>query len=721
MLVLSLRHRPLLSAPAALLLASAAALAGCGDDTGASASDSATSTSSTASEGATTDGGGSASDSATTTTSGGSMSDSNSVTSETSSAATSASASASASATSSESDSDTDATSDTDSASGTSGASGTSTETSAGTDTGGVDYCGDDPPAGFAVDPAECLVEPEVGTFNPVVEWKKPSFTAAPSSVQVVMAPVVGPLTDDDKDGVFGSAGDTPAIAFVTFTGAASTGPGVLRAIRGDTGEELFSNADAGLYGGSGLAIGDLDGDGKPEIVALASGGLVRAFDTTGAITWTSAGYQSDMATQFPYYSSPSIADLDGDGKPEVIVGRLILNGDGSLRGKGAHGRGGARSSASVAADLDGDGVQEVVVGDAVYAADGSTIWSNGQPDGFPAIADFDGDGEPEIAVVSAGALRLQDRDGAVLWSVALPGGRGGPPTIADFDGDAKPEIGVAGVSRYAVFEGDGALLWQRTVKDASSGETGSAVYDFEGDGVADVVYADEIDLYVFSGVDGSIKLQYAEHNSGTAIEYPVVADVDNDGEVEIVVAHNTLFGNGPETGVTVLGDLDASWRPGRRIWNQHAYSITNVDDHAAIPAKPAANWLTYNNFRSGDLSAPDGLSAPDLELVVPDACARECVGDDAQIWFQLGNSGGVAQLAGAEVEVYGVTNGEETLLDVVPVAGPIEAGAFLPAAAVVVPVQGVDELRLRAVSLETECVVDGANEATIEPPFCTP
>ena len=92
---------------------------------------------------------------------------------------------------------------------------------------------------------------------------------------------------------------------------------------------------------------------------------------------------------------------------------------------------------------------------------------------------------------------------------------------------------------------------------------------------MADVIYADEINLYVYSGIDGAVKMKYEGHSSGTLIEYPIVVDVDNDGQVEIVVAHNNLI---PDNyGVTVLGDLAKSWRPGRKVWNQHAYSITNI------------------------------------------------------------------------------------------------------------------------------------------------
>ena len=242
------------------------------------------------------------------------------------------------------------------------------------------------------------------------------------------------------------------------------------------------------------------------------------------------------------------------------------------------------------------------------------------------------------------------------------PAQSGGPPTIADFDGDGEPEIGVAGLTNYVVFETDGSVLWQQPTIDASSAATGSSVYDFEGDGVADVVYADEENLYVYSGKDGTIKLNYAEHASATIIEYPLVVDVDGDDQVEIVVAHSGY--KGPELGITVLGDMDKSWRPGRRIWNQHAYNITNVTDDGGVPMAPDPNWLTYNNFRSGDLSAADGLAAPDLKLIAPDSCLNECLGGkQAVVWYQLANAGAGALTAGATVEVYGTTMGVESLL----------------------------------------------------------
>jgi hypothetical protein len=72
------------------------------------------------------------------------------------------------------------------------------------------------------------------------------------------------------------------------------------------------------------------------------------------------------------------------------------------------------------------------------------------------------------------------------------------------------------------------------------------------------------------------VKLQIDGHGSGTLWEYPLVVDVDNDGQSEIVVTNNN-YAYGVKAGVTVIGDLEQSWVPARKIWNQHAYHITNM------------------------------------------------------------------------------------------------------------------------------------------------
>jgi Tfp pilus tip-associated adhesin PilY1 len=78
-------------------------------------------------------------------------------------------------------------------------------------------------------------------------------------------------------------------------------------------------------------------------------------------------------------------------------------------------------------------------------------------------------------------------------------------------------------------------------VQDFSGLATATA-FDFLGDGVAEAIYADETQIYVFDGKTGQINLT-SPRQSGTLIEYPVVADIDNDGSAEIVYVSNYYDG----------------------------------------------------------------------------------------------------------------------------------------------------------------------------------
>ena len=81
---------------------------------------------------------------------------------------------------------------------------------------------------------------------------------------------------------------------------------------------------------------------------------------------------------------------------------------------------------------------------------------------------------------------------------------RAGPPTVADVDGDGQLEIAVAGSSYLTVFETDGSVKWRVPAAD-STPNVGTAAFDFDGDGAAELVYADENDLRLFRGRDGVV------------------------------------------------------------------------------------------------------------------------------------------------------------------------------------------------------------------------
>lgn len=580
---------------------------------------------------------------------------------------------------------------------------------------------GDDcPDAGYAgyvgSTDADCANEIETGTFTPTLKYAFDTWSVDPSSNQVMMAPIVVSLTDDDGDGDI-DEDDMPDIVVTTY-GSGSYGN--LRAVHGDGSGEIFNVVGTQLQLTGAVAGGDIDGDGIVEIIACTSN-TVKAYEHDGTLKWTSASLAGHM---YGTSDAPAISDMDGDGNPEIIVGNAILKANGEIRGLGSLGMGATDNvgTTSFAVDLDADGTQELITGNAAYDPDGNVLWSNGESDGYVAVADFDSDGQGETIVMRAGKVRLQDTDGTVLWRAAISGasaGYGGPPTIADFDGDGAPEVGVAGQSNYTVFDTDGTKLWERSTTDASSGNTGSSVFDFEGDGVAEAVYADETKLWVFSGPDGSIKLQSDMHSNATWTEYPTIADVDADGHADIVVA-NTAYTKS-HSGFYVFEDADNSWRAGRRIWNQHAYHITNVNDDGTIPAVAELNWLEYNNFRSGDLGAGNGTSAPDLTPAQAGLCEVDCDEGRIIVYVQVGNVGAQTAEAGAYVYLYGESGGAQTLLAETTLTAETPAGwyndsiefdlaGFDPSA--------WDALAVEVVPLESEC--DAANNTVRwEGPFC--
>ncbi|WP_162848213.1 putative Ig domain-containing protein [Permianibacter aggregans] len=431
---------------------------------------------------------------------------------------------------------------------------------------------------------------PAEGVLDPVQKWRWQGVDGNSANADVFGPPMIAQLTDDNGDQVIDQR-DTPDLVFIERR------TNWLTAIDGATGKQHWVSKTIKLNGLGSVAVADIDGDGKVEIVATnESRNALHAFDHQGVLKWTAA--------TGPTKTSPrdgiSIADLDGDGQPEILHGARVFSHQGQLLWSGHQDSGGLESYGvlSIAADIDLDGKQEVIAGRTVYRHDGQVWWHRGDisaGSGMNAVGNFDQDDEAEIVLVASGQVYLLDSNGTTIWGpVAIPGGGiGGPPTVADFDGDGEPEIGVAGYSRYVVFETDGSIKWTAPVEDYSSNRTGSSVFDFEGDGRAEVLYADEKFFRVYDGETGLVRYQLA-NTSGTTLEYPLVVDIDNDNQAEIVLPSN----ESNTRGIRVLESASGSWVPTRDLWNQHAYAITNINDDGSIPRVPERSWLRHNTFR---------------------------------------------------------------------------------------------------------------------------
>lgn len=515
-----------------------------------------------------------------------------------------------------------------------------------------------------------CRFVPEKGPFAPRVAWQWTGSKVMPEYRDVLMTPVVVPLSPPTTGDLF----TPPAVVFNSIRGdlgAAEEVPGVMRAVRGDTGADLWTSDPAHLVNGlTGIAAGDLRGDGHLVFVTGRFSGFdpskdgVVAFDDQGHFLWETIGPRIR-------WGAPTMANLTGGPRGNVIVGATVLDADGKTVCQGALGQGSNfMGPISVVADVDLDGKPEIVAGNTVYDAacqpkpgwparqkDGS-LWD----DGTVAVADFIGDAHPEIVVVGAGYVRLHDWQGNLLWGpVALPGGGGGPPTVADFDGDGKLEIGVASKLTYTVFKpfAKDPILWSRPTQDHSE-VTGSSVFDFMNDGHSQVVYGDECYTHIYDGRTGDALFE-AENPSCTTQENPVIADVNRDGRAEIVVATNSVCGyecpwgnqyGSNKKGITVYKDLNDRWVGTRPLWNQHAYSVTNIEDDGRLPWPIPNFWQLpgLNAFRKNPVGDPN-YAAPDLaadtgDVTVDTSACPAALGVTVRVW----NRGAVPVAEGVPV-----------------------------------------------------------------------
>jgi len=509
------------------------------------------------------------------------------------------------------------------------------------------------------------VTPPFVPNFQPEVEWEWTGSPLMPAHVQVMMTPAV---VDVNGDG-------TPDVIFNAFAGNSTSANGIMRAIDGATGADLWAvtHPSHEVRGTASIAAGDIDFDGQVELCTIPeSGNGVICFEHDGTFKFrTSAGSNN--------YGGPSFADLDGDGNTEILNGNYVYSHAGVLKWMGSDGSGAVAGPLSFAADLDGDGKQEVLNSRAIYRHTGALQCANtrlGQ--GLTAVGNFDADPAGEVVVVSAGRVTVMDDNCAQLWTANLPGGGpGGAPTVADFDQDGQPEIGVASATRYVVFEPNGLVRWTSPTRD-SSALTSATVFDLEGDGALEVLYADETHLRIYAGATGQVRFATA-NSSATAYELPVVADVDRDGSAEIILAANNFDGRPGVAGIRVFRDRKNGWVSTRRIWNQQAYSVTNINDDGTIPALPTANWRVpgLNTFRANRQGpgVTQPFATPDLVIT---GLSSDCGpwGEQAVISATLLNQGSVPAAANLPVAFYaGDPSSGGTLLAVVPLGSELQVG----------------------------------------------
>jgi hypothetical protein len=380
---------------------------------------------------------------------------------------------------------------------------------------------------------------------------------------------------------------------------------------------------------------------------------------------WYIYAYNCDLTTQL--WRSPELegdpgpfglanfnGDVDANGNSivELYFRDVILNAHtGQLIANSPVSFSDAAPS-SVAVDIVGDATLELVTGLRILSVNiaGGTITQhsrrteyfvkNSYKGSHTSVADFNLDGSLDI--VASGA-KQGDTTAVFFWNVAsntlkiyrdfIPGdvsiqgcspGTGsyyakgwergtGRINIGDLDGDGTLNLAyVSGKYLYALKETATGLdtLWRKEVKEETSGYTGCTMFDFNGDGKTEIVYRDEDYLMIIDGTNGGT-FTSQRCVARTNIEYPIVADLDADGESEICVTcgfdNNAASANFCDIDYSVNSHVRAyktdlePWVPARRVWNQHAYFNVNINDNLTIPRRQQKQQTVFSPTGCGD------------------------------------------------------------------------------------------------------------------------
>jgi hypothetical protein len=313
------------------------------------------------------------------------------------------------------------------------------------------------------------------------------------------------------------------------------------------------------------ITAADLNGDGKPDIaVANYTAGTVSVLlnqTTAGASTASFAAPQAFAAGNGPY--AIVAADLNGDGKPDLAVTdfstgtvSVLLNTStaGTLSFAAPATFAAGRTPAGLAvADVNGDGQPDLIVAD-YLAGNVSVLLGNGdgsflsqQGEQLVSVMPASFAGRPGLIAADAGGTiteYLQNSGGSFssLPSFAVTGGLDSVQT-ADLNGDGIPDLVVAdasGTVSVLLGNGDGSFSTEQTFNYGPGALV--ALGDLAGDGIEDIVIVDPSTglAHVLLGTgEGTFTPVASTVNLGPGASSVTLADVNGDGKPDLIVANH--------------------------------------------------------------------------------------------------------------------------------------------------------------------------------------
>ncbi|MDE3236302.1 MAG: VCBS repeat-containing protein [Bacteroidota bacterium] len=419
----------------------------------------------------------------------------------------------------------------------------------------------------------------------------KATVTAASGTSLTVTVPAgatYGPIT------VLNTGTNLQAISTAYFTPVFSPTKGNI------TGGDISSKVD--FTTGSGpyyAAIGDLDGDGKPDLAVVNhtdnTVSVYRNTSSSGSITGSSFAAKVDFTTG----TSPTtvaIGDLDGDGKPDLAV----TNGsDATVSIFRNTSSSGSITSSSFAAKVD------FTTGTSPYTV---------------AIGDLDGDGKPDVAVSNEGSntvsvLRNTSSSGSITsssFATKVDFTTGPQPTsvvMGDLDGDGKPDLTIVNYSSSNTISvlhntsGIGSITSSSFASkvDFTTGAqpTSVAIGDLDGDGKPDLAVANLI------GQTVSVLRNTSSSGSITSSSF----------------ASNVDFTTGSSTYSVAIGDLDGDGKPDLAVANYGSATVSVLRNTSSSGSITSSSFASKVDFTTGTqpisvaIGDLDGDGKPDLAV----------------------------------------------------------------------------------------------------------
>ncbi len=399
------------------------------------------------------------------------------------------------------------------------------------------------------------------------------------------------------------------------------------------------------------ISIGDLDGDGKADLVtANYNSNTVSVFRNTGSAGSISYATKVDFITGARPYSI-SIGDLDGDGKADLAVANSSSNTISVFRNTGSAGTisyaarvdfltGSTPTSVSIG-DLDGDGKSDMVVTN--YGSDVISILRNtgsigsisyaakvdfitGTAPYSVSIGDLDGDGKADISVANqidntVSVFRNTGSVGSINYAAKVDFSTGTSPfsvSNGDIDGDGKVDLLTTNFTSntVSVFRNTGSTgnISYAAKTDFTTGAApiSASIGDLDGDGKADLAVANQNSntISIFRNVGSVGNISYStkvDFTTGSSPQLASIGDLDGDGKADLAIA------NSVSSNVSVFRNtIGASFCPFITTWKTDNPG-TSANNQITIPTTGGGyNYNIYweqvgNSAINGTLSNQTG------------------------------------------------------------------------------------------------------------------